>query len=70
MDIRLPVLDSWEATRQLQVLPATQAISMIPLTVHAMAGDWEQALHTGCDDYDSKLIGFVRLLGKIQALLE
>jgi CheY-like chemotaxis protein len=70
MVMSLPVLDGREATRWLRALPATQAIPIIALTAHAMAGDREQALKVECDDYDSKPIEFARLLGKIQALLE
>jgi CheY-like chemotaxis protein len=69
MDMSLPGLDGWEATRQLKAAPATQAIPIIALTAHAMAGDREQAVAAGCDDYDTKPIEFPRLLGKIQALL-
>jgi two-component system cell cycle response regulator DivK len=69
MDMSLPVLDGWEATRRLKAGPETQAIPVIALTAHAMAGDREQALAAGCDDYDSKPIEFQRLLGKIEAFL-
>ena len=69
MDMSLPVLDGWEATRRLRALPATHTIPIIALTAHAMAGDREQALQAGCNDYDSKPVEFTRLLGKIQALL-
>jgi CheY-like chemotaxis protein len=69
MDMSLPLLDGWEATRQLKAAPATQAIPILALTAHAMAGDREKAVEAGCDDYDTKPIEFPRLLGKIQALL-
>lgn len=69
MDMSLPVIDGWEATRQLKAASDTHAIPVIALTAHAMAGDREKALAAGCDDYDTKPVEFSRLLGKIQALL-
>ena len=70
MDMSLPVIDGWEATRQVKAAPATRAIPVIALTAHAMAGDREKAIEAGCDDYDSKPIDLPRLLGKITMLLE
>jgi CheY-like chemotaxis protein len=69
MDMSLPVLDGWEATRRLKANPATSAIPVIALTAHAMAEDKEKAMAAGCDDYDTKPIELPRLLGKIEALL-
>ena len=70
MDMSLPVLDGWEATWQLKAAPETRGIPVIALTAHAMAGDREKAQQAGCDDYDTKPVEFVRLLAKIQSLLE
>jgi CheY-like chemotaxis protein len=68
MDLSLPVLDGWEATRRIKADPQTRHIPIIALTAHAMAGDCEKALAAGCDDFDTKPIEFQRLLGKMQAL--
>jgi CheY-like chemotaxis protein len=69
MDMSLPIIDGWEATRRLKADPLTQAIPVIALTAHAMSGDREKALAAGCDDYDTKPIELPRLLGKIEAVL-
>jgi CheY-like chemotaxis protein len=69
MDMSLPVLDGWAATRQLKAATTTQAIPIVALTAHAMSGDQQKCFEAGCDDYDTKPVEFMRLLEKIQTLL-
>jgi CheY-like chemotaxis protein len=69
MDMSLPVMDGWEATRRLKADQALRHIPVIALTAHAMANDREKALEAGCDDYDTKPIELPRLLAKMEALL-
>ncbi len=70
MDMSLPKIDGWEATRRIKGLPETASIPVIALTAHVMAGDRDRALEAGCDDYDAKPIEFERLLGKMKVLLK
>ena len=70
MDLSLPVLDGWEATRRIKAAPETRHIPVIALTAHAMAGDREKAMAAGCDDFDTKPVEMSRLLDKIQALVK
>jgi CheY-like chemotaxis protein len=70
MDLSLPLLDGWEATRQIKAASETRHIPVIALTAHAMAGDREKAMAAGCDDFDTKPVEMPRLLGKIQALVK
>ncbi len=70
MDMSLPVLDGWEATRRVKANPQTRHIPVIALTAHAMTGDRAKAIEAGCDDYDTKPIDLARLVSKIEAQLE
>jgi CheY-like chemotaxis protein len=69
MDLSLPVLDGWEATRRVKADDATRSVPIIGLTSHAMSGDREKAIEAGCDDYDTKPVEIERLIGKIERLL-
>lgn len=69
MDLSLPEIDGWEATRRIKANPTTRCIPVIALTAHAMVGDREKALQAGCDDFDTKPVDFQGLLGKMDALL-
>jgi two-component system, cell cycle response regulator DivK len=69
MDMSLPGLDGWEATRQIKATPETRSIPVIALTAHAMSGDREKAIAAGCDDFDTKPVDLARLIEKIEALL-
>ena len=69
MDLSLPIIDGWEATRRIKADAATQQIPVIALTAHAMAGDEQKAIEAGCDDYDTKPVDLKRLLGKIENFL-
>jgi len=70
MDLELPVVDGWEATRRLKADPATRDIPIIALTAHALGGAREKALAAGCDDFDTKPVEFDRLLAKIEHILQ
>lgn len=70
MDLNLPEVDGWEATRRLKAAPETQAIPIMAMTAHAIAGDRERALEAGCDDYHAKPVDFPQLLTQIEALLK
>jgi CheY-like chemotaxis protein len=69
MDMDLPIIDGWEATRRVKAGESTRGIPVIALTAHAMVGDRDKAIAAGCDDYDTKPVDFPRLLGKITTLL-
>ncbi len=69
MDMSLPVIDGWEATRRVKADEATRSVPVIGLTAHAMSGDREKAIEAGCDDYDTKPVELDRLIGKIERLI-
>jgi CheY-like chemotaxis protein len=69
MDMSLPVMDGWEATRRVKADAATRSVPVIGLTAHAMDGDREKAIEAGCDDYDTKPVELDRLIGKIERLV-
>ena len=69
MDMSLPIIDGWEATRRLKAVDATKGIPIIALTAHAMSGDEQRAREAGCDDFDTKPVDLARILGKIEAHL-
>jgi two-component system cell cycle response regulator DivK len=69
MDMSLPVIDGWEATRRVKADDVTRSVPVIGLTAHAMSGDREKAIEAGCDDYDTKPVELERLIGKIERLL-
>jgi two-component system, cell cycle response regulator DivK len=69
MDMSLPVIDGWEATRRVKADDATRNVPVIGLTAHAMSGDRERAMEAGCDDYDTKPVELERLIGKIEKLI-
>lgn len=70
MDMRLPILDGWQATKRLKGAPETQDIPIIALTAHALIGDREESLAVGCDEYEPKPVDFARLLEKIEQLMK
>lgn len=70
MDLSLPKIDGWEATRRIKANKETETIPLIALTAHAMVDDREKAIQAGCDDYDTKPVEFERLISKIEALLK
>jgi len=70
MDLNLPDVDGWEATKRIKASPQTASIPVIELTAHAVVGDEQRALQAGCNDYHSKPVEFTRLLGQIEALLK
>ena len=70
MDMNMPHVDGWEATRQIKALPEVAAVPVIGLTAHALEGDRERALEAGCADYHTKPVDFTRLLAQIESLLQ